>query len=235
MAGCQRDAQAQTGTVERFERDFKLRLPFRFGVITVTEGTQAVIRATVALEDGRTGVGRGRREPRRQVVRQEPGLQRRPEPRSAAPGPGACHRALSRSSGWSTPFGLYAGTYRDQLARGAELGLVPLVASYGPALLDRAILDALGRATGAVLRRDDPPQRRRASRRSRADARSRRLRPAALPGAACARAATSPCATRSASSIRSSRPTRRRRARQRRPAGDARGGRARTTAAATTS
>ena len=39
-------------------------------------------------------------------------------------------------------------TYRDQLARGAELGLVPLVASYGPALLDRAILDALGRATG---------------------------------------------------------------------------------------
>ena len=50
--------------------------------------------------------------------------------------------------GWSTPFGLYADTYSDQLARGADLGLVPLVASYGPALLDRAILDALGRATG---------------------------------------------------------------------------------------
>ena len=29
-----------------------------------------------------------------------------------------------------------------------ELGLNPLVASYGPALLDRAILDALGKATG---------------------------------------------------------------------------------------
>ena len=35
-----------------------------------------------------------------------------------------------------------------QQARGAELGLNPLVASYGPALLDRAILDALGKATG---------------------------------------------------------------------------------------
>ena len=28
---------------DRFERDFVLRLPFRFGVITVTHGTQAVI------------------------------------------------------------------------------------------------------------------------------------------------------------------------------------------------
>ena len=55
---------------------------------------------------------------------------------------------LYGSRGWSTPFGLYADTYRAQLARGAELGLVPLVASFGPALLDRAILDAVGRAEG---------------------------------------------------------------------------------------
>jgi hypothetical protein len=55
---------------------------------------------------------------------------------------------LYRSRGWCTPFGLYADAYGDQLARGAALGLVPLVASYGPALLDRAILDAAGRATG---------------------------------------------------------------------------------------
>ena len=44
-------------SVERFERDYKLRLPFRFGVITVTEGQQAVIRARIALADGRTAVG----------------------------------------------------------------------------------------------------------------------------------------------------------------------------------
>jgi hypothetical protein len=44
-------------SVERFERDYKLRLPFRFGVITVTEGRQAVIRARIALEDGRTATG----------------------------------------------------------------------------------------------------------------------------------------------------------------------------------
>ena len=53
---------------------------------------------------------------------------------------------LYRAQGWSTPFELYAGTYQDQHSRAASLGLVPLVASYGPALLDRAVLDALGRA-----------------------------------------------------------------------------------------
>ena len=44
-------------SVERFERDTTLRLPFRFGVTTVTHGIQAVIRVRVALPDGRTAVG----------------------------------------------------------------------------------------------------------------------------------------------------------------------------------
>src|SRR3954453_12790357 len=43
--------------VERYERDVRLRLPFRFGVTTVTHATQAVIRATIALADGRTETG----------------------------------------------------------------------------------------------------------------------------------------------------------------------------------
>ena len=55
---------------------------------------------------------------------------------------------LYRAQGFDTPFDLFAGTYAEQQKRGAALGLNPLVASYGPALLDRAILDALGRATG---------------------------------------------------------------------------------------
>src|SRR4051794_41983186 len=43
--------------VERYERDVRLRLPFRFGVTTVTHATQAVIRATIALPDGHTEQG----------------------------------------------------------------------------------------------------------------------------------------------------------------------------------
>ena len=62
-------------------------------------------------------------------------------------------RSTSRSNfiareGFANAFVLFAGTYAEQHRRGAELGLNPLVASYGPALLDRAILDALGKTTG---------------------------------------------------------------------------------------
>ena len=43
--------------VEVFEQPFRLRLPFRFGVITVTEGVQAFVRVHVRLDDGREGFG----------------------------------------------------------------------------------------------------------------------------------------------------------------------------------
>ena len=49
--------KVKLAAVECFERDVKLRLPFRFGVITVTQATQAVIRATIELKDGRRSVG----------------------------------------------------------------------------------------------------------------------------------------------------------------------------------
>ena len=133
--------------VECFERDVRLRLPFRFGVITVTHATQAVIRATIALEDGRTSTGVAAETLGAKWFDKSPAFdddQNLDQLRQSL----ALAIDLYRARGWSTPFGLYAGTYAEQQARGADLGLVPLVAGYGPALLDRAILDALGRAEG---------------------------------------------------------------------------------------
>ena len=39
------------------ERPVKLRLPFRFGVITLTEAPQVFVRARIKLADGREGEG----------------------------------------------------------------------------------------------------------------------------------------------------------------------------------
>ena len=50
--------------VERYERPMKNRLAFRFGVITVTGGIQAVIRVRISLPDGRSSQGVAGRFPR---------------------------------------------------------------------------------------------------------------------------------------------------------------------------
>ena len=133
--------------VDRFERDVRLRLPFRFGVITVTESIHAIIRVQVSLADGRSSEGVAAEALGAKWFEKSPSF-------TDAQNLDQLRQSLDiaidhyKAQGFATPFGLFASTYRMQQARGAELGLNPLVASYGPALLDRAILDALGKATG---------------------------------------------------------------------------------------
>ncbi len=139
-------------TVDRFERDVRLRLPFRFGVITVTESIHAIIRVRIALQDGRISEGVAAEALGAKWFEKSPAF-------TDAQNLDQLRQALDvaiehyTARGFDTPFGLFANTYRQQHARGAELGLNPLVASYGPALLDRAILDALGKATGQSFAR----------------------------------------------------------------------------------
>ena len=134
-------------SVERYERHVKMRLPFRFGVITVTDATQAVIRVRIALPDGRRGEGVAAEALAAKWFEKSPAFtdaQNLDQLRTALD----LAIGLYQAHGADTPFGLYAGTYREQQKRGAAHGLNPLVAAYGPALLDRAILDALGKLVG---------------------------------------------------------------------------------------
>ena len=133
--------------VERYERHVKMRLAFRFGVITVTDATQAVIRVRISLEDGRTSHGVAAEALAAKWFEKSPEFtddQNLDQLRQALD----LAIELYRSRGFERPFDLFAGTYTEQRKHGAVLGLNPLVAAYGPALLDRAILDALGRAIG---------------------------------------------------------------------------------------
>jgi L-alanine-DL-glutamate epimerase-like enolase superfamily enzyme len=133
--------------VERYERQVKMRLAFRFGVITVTDAAQAVIRVHIALPDGRSSQGVAAEALAAKWFEKSPlftdaqNLEQLRQSLDLA-------IELYRAQGFDRPFDIFAGTYAEQQKRGAALGLNPLVSSYGPALLDRAILDALGRATG---------------------------------------------------------------------------------------
>lgn len=128
--------------IERREWPFRLRLPFRFGVITVTHGRQAVVRARIRTEDGREGWGVAAetlaakwfdKDPRWTDAQNEHQLRRALEIAGEA----------SLAAGANTAFGHFADAYADQVAACAREGLNPLVASYGRALVDRAALDAL--------------------------------------------------------------------------------------------
>ena len=133
--------------VERYERPMTLRLPFRFGVVTVTEGVQAVIRVRISLPDGRNCQGVAAEALAAKWFEKSPEF-------TDAQNLDQLRQSLDiaigfyKAFGAATPFGLFTGTYLEQQKKSAALRLNPLVASYGPALLDRAILDALGKVTG---------------------------------------------------------------------------------------
>jgi hypothetical protein len=133
--------------VERFERDVRLRLPFRFGVTTVTHAKQAVIRANVAVTGIGTSFGVAAETlaakwfDKNVMLSDDDNFNQLRQSLEIA-------IELYGAQGRKTPFELFSSSYYEQLARGASFGLNPLVSSYGPALLDRAIADAFGRAHG---------------------------------------------------------------------------------------
>src|SRR5450755_2202134 len=133
--------------VEAFEQPFRLRMPFRFGVITVTEGLQAFLRVHLRLDDGREGFGYAAETLAAKWFDKSPAL-------SDAQNQDQLRKSIElaseayREAPLSTAFDLFADNYRYQLRAGRALGLPPLVASYGNALVDRAVLDAVCRLVG---------------------------------------------------------------------------------------
>ena len=137
----------QVVDVALFEQPFRLRMPFRFGVITVTHGQQAFARVRIRLDDRREGDGYAAEALGAKWFDKNPAWsdeQNVEQLRKAIELAADAYRAAPPM----TAFDLSANHYRHQLESGAAIGLLPLVASYGPALLDRAVLDALCRLEG---------------------------------------------------------------------------------------
>ncbi len=130
-----------------FERDARLRMPFRFGVVTLSEATQAFVRARIRLEDGREAEGAAAellvpkwfdKDPR--LTNEENAGQLRTSLQVA--------REAYLGGGENTAFGHWLDNYGPQIALCAAQGLNTLIACFGPSLIDRALLDALCRALG---------------------------------------------------------------------------------------
>ncbi|HZH46997.1 MAG TPA: mandelate racemase [Roseococcus sp.] len=128
--------------VQRFEWDFTLRMPFRFGVITVRDGVQGVLRARIRTEAGLEGWGMAAETLAAKWFDKDPAL-------TDADNRHQLRRALelaeqqALASGVNTAFGHYADGYAEHVAACDAEALNPLVAGFGRALLDRAAFDAL--------------------------------------------------------------------------------------------
>lgn len=130
-----------------YEWPFRLRLPFRFGAVTHTHGRQAVVRARIRLSNGREGWGVAAESLAAKWFEKDPAFtddENYDQLRRAIEI--AAERYLG--AGPNTAFGHFIDGYSAQLAEGTRARLNPLVASFGPALVDRAVFDALLRLSG---------------------------------------------------------------------------------------
>lgn len=133
-----------------FERPVRLRLPFRFGAATLREAPQMFVRARVRLADGREGEGVAAEMLAPKWFDKSPALSNEQNFDQLRASLAMARRAML-TSGENTAFGLSAAVDGPHHQACAAVGLNGLVASYGLALIDRAIIDAIGRLERASV------------------------------------------------------------------------------------
>src|SRR5690242_13309348 len=122
------------GEILLFERDVRLRMPFRFGVVTLTESPQAFVRCRIRTEDGREAEGAAAELLAPKWFDKNP--------------------ALSNEDNYEQLRQSLRNARDKYLSHGADTAWrhsspsKGLVENYGPALMDRAVLDGLCRALG---------------------------------------------------------------------------------------
>jgi L-alanine-DL-glutamate epimerase-like enolase superfamily enzyme len=134
--------------IELYERPVKLRMPFRFGVVTLREAPQAFVRAQIVLPDGRSAWGAAAElmapkwfDKNLALSNEDNFAQLREVLRLA-------RDAYRSDASPASAFAHFARHHDAHARAAAERGFNPLLASYGPALIDRAVLDAFCRAAG---------------------------------------------------------------------------------------
>jgi hypothetical protein len=125
-----------------------LRLPFRFGVVTLTEAPQVFVRARIELPDGSSHWGAAAELLAPKWFDKNLALSNEENFEQLRLALVLATDAYTSPVRPRTAFGHFAAHYDQQIAAGAASGLNPLVASFGPAQIDRAILDAMCRSAG---------------------------------------------------------------------------------------
>jgi hypothetical protein len=131
-----------------FERGVPFARPFRFGAVTINHAVQAFVRVEIEVEGKGVATGAAAEMLAPKWFDKRPHLT---DEASAA----QMRRTLEiarelylANTGFDTAFGLHADCIGAQVAACAKGDTPALAAGYGPAEIDKAILDALLRAAG---------------------------------------------------------------------------------------
>ena len=137
--------------VAAFERMMPFVRPFRFGAVTVTEAPQAFLRVEIEVE------GHGRARGVAAEMMMPKWFDKNP---AKTPGEtvddlrtSVVHAAgaYAQNGRPDTAFGHHCTNITGQDAWATSRDLPALTANYGPALIDKAVLDALFKALGVGL------------------------------------------------------------------------------------
>ncbi|GLQ08584.1 mandelate racemase [Devosia yakushimensis] len=128
----------RTIEIDAFERDTRLRLPFRFGAATLERAPQAFVRVVVADASGRTAIGGAAEMMVPKWFDKDPALtpaQNVEQLRSSI------RVASAAALEMSEPMALFAAARLNELETSRRLPGNALAAGFGPALIARAALD----------------------------------------------------------------------------------------------
>jgi len=134
--------------IELYERPVTLRMPFRFGVVTLREAPQAFVRAQVVLPDGRSAWGAAAELMAPKWFDKDLALSNEDNFDQLRSVLRMAREAYLSDRSPATAFGHFARHHDAHRQAAMGQGFNPLLASYGPALVDRAVLDAACRALG---------------------------------------------------------------------------------------
>jgi len=129
-----------------FERPVRFAHPFRFGAVTIHAATQAFVRVEIELEGGGISIGGSAELMAPKWFDKRPQLSSEQTVDELRRSLVIARDLYLTGDGFETAFGLHAGRIASQVAACGKEDIPPLAAAFGPAEIDKAVLDALLRA-----------------------------------------------------------------------------------------
>jgi hypothetical protein len=129
-----------------FERPVQFVRPFRFGAVTINAATQIFVSVIIEVEGKDISVGAAAELLAPKWFDKRPHLSSEETADELRRSLLIARELYLADDGFETAFGLHAARIAAQVAACAREDIPPLAAGYGPAEIDKAVLDALLRA-----------------------------------------------------------------------------------------